>query len=209
MSSGKVNVRRNNSTLAQLRTTGRDSVACRRLPDVQVIWRLPGGACAPRDRRRVAPHMRLEGAKMAELHYMEMGWSGSGWMDPLPSERTPSPSPASSSPSFDFDEPSPRRGESTGGTRRSRPRKKSASRSAKRGGKKSARKGAKKSARRSAKRSGGRSAKRGGRSTARKSASRSSRSGGRKSARKSAARKGGSRSASRRRAKKGGSRRRR
>jgi hypothetical protein len=206
MSSGNCVWWRNNSTLPQLGTTARDAVACTSPSDVQVIWQLPGGAYAPRDRRRVAPHMRLEGAKMAELHYMEMGWSGSGWMDPLPSERTPSPSPASSSPSFDFDEPSPRRGESTGGTRTSRPRKKSSSRSAKRGSKKSARKGAKKSARRSAKRAGARSAKRGGR----KSASRSSRAGGRKSAsRKSAARKGGSRSASRRRTKKGGSRRRR
>ena len=31
---------------------------------------------------------------MAELHYMEMGWSGSGWMDPLPTEYPPAPSPA-------------------------------------------------------------------------------------------------------------------
>jgi hypothetical protein len=30
---------------------------------------------------------------MAELHYMEMGWSGSGWMDPLPLEPTPAPPP--------------------------------------------------------------------------------------------------------------------
>ena len=28
---------------------------------------------------------------MADLHYMEMGWSGSGWMDPLPVEPTPAP----------------------------------------------------------------------------------------------------------------------
>ena len=31
---------------------------------------------------------------MAELHYMEMGWSGSGWMDPLPIEYPPVPAPA-------------------------------------------------------------------------------------------------------------------
>src|SRR5206468_9007205 len=55
------------------------------------------GACAPRNRRRVAPHLRWEGAKMADLHYMEMGWSGSGWMDPLPMERPPLPSPTPAS----------------------------------------------------------------------------------------------------------------
>jgi hypothetical protein len=38
--------------------------------------------------------MRSEGVKMADLHYMEMGWSGSGWMDPLPMERPPAPTPA-------------------------------------------------------------------------------------------------------------------
>src|SRR5215213_11483126 len=64
----------------------------------------PVGACAPRTGggwRRTRVRRK---AKMAELHYMEMGWSGSGWMDPLPSESTPSSTP-SSSPSFDFDEP--------------------------------------------------------------------------------------------------------
>jgi len=30
---------------------------------------------------------------MADVHYMEMGWSGSGWMDPLPTERPPAPAP--------------------------------------------------------------------------------------------------------------------
>ena len=30
---------------------------------------------------------------MAELHYMEMGWSGSGWMDPLPMDPPPAPTP--------------------------------------------------------------------------------------------------------------------
>ena len=58
------------------------------------------------DRRRVAPHKRSEGAKMAELHYMEMGWSGSGWMDPLPMENTPAPTPASTPFVYDdFGEP--------------------------------------------------------------------------------------------------------
>ena len=35
---------------------------------------------------------------MADLHYMEMGWSGSGWMDPLPTEPTPAPAPAPAAP---------------------------------------------------------------------------------------------------------------
>ena len=39
---------------------------------------------------------------MADLHYMEMGWSGSGWMDPLPSEPVPAPAhtPAGPTPSY-------------------------------------------------------------------------------------------------------------
>ena len=35
---------------------------------------------------------------MAELHYMEMGWSGSGWMDPLPTEPPPAPTPTPATP---------------------------------------------------------------------------------------------------------------
>ena len=34
---------------------------------------------------------------MADLHYMEMGWSGSGWMDPLSSEPPPAPAPTPAS----------------------------------------------------------------------------------------------------------------
>jgi hypothetical protein len=121
--------------------------------------------------------LRLEGAKMAELHYLEMGWSGSGWMDPLPSERPPSPSPASTPSSFDFAEPSPRRSE-TGGAPAA-PRKKTtrrAARKAARKGRRTARK-----AGRAAKRSARKSARK-GRRTARKSA-RSARRSARKSAR--------------------------
>jgi hypothetical protein len=156
------------------------------------------------DRRRVAPHMPLEGAKMAELHYMEMGWSGSGWMDPLPSEPPPSPSPASSPSSFDFDEPSPARRSEGTGTSRAAPRRKSTGGAPKRASKKSARKGAKKSARAAA-RKRTKSAKRGAKKSARKSARSSSRSGGRRSS----ARKSAGRSSSRKRAKKGSSGRRR
>ena len=44
---------------------------------------------------------------MAELHYMEMGWSGSGWMDPLPMENTPSSAPAPAPSSSSTTMPSP------------------------------------------------------------------------------------------------------
>src|SRR6476646_8917039 len=47
----------------------------------------------PRSSLSAAPHPRSEEAKMAELHYMEMGWSGSGWMDPLPMEPPAAPAP--------------------------------------------------------------------------------------------------------------------
>src|SRR3954464_4072726 len=108
----------------------------------------PVGAPCASDRRRVAPHTRSEEAKMAELHYMEMGWSGSGWMDPLPMENTPGPS-SSSTPSYDdFSE-------SSGGsrTRPARPRKKASrkSTSARKSAKKSSsRRGTKKAAKRGA-----------------------------------------------------------
>ena len=122
-----------------------------------------GGAAAPRDRRRVAPHMRSEEAKMAELHYMEMGWSGSGWMDPLPMEKIPSSAPSSSSPSSfsDYNEPA------------ARPRKKAAKKTAKKAARKagrSAKRSARKSARkgRKAARKAGRSAKRSARKSVRK-----------------------------------------
>src|SRR6478736_5788077 len=47
----------------------------------------------------IAPHLRSEEAKMAELHYMEMGWSGSGWMDPLPTDPpAPTAPPAAPAP---------------------------------------------------------------------------------------------------------------
>jgi hypothetical protein len=154
----------------------------------------PEGACAPRDRRRVAPHLRWEGAKMAELHFMEMGWSGSGWMDPLPMENTPAPNPASTPSSYGaFEEPTPSRP----GT--SRPRRKSAKKSSKKGAKKAARKAgrsAKRSARKSARkgrkaaRKAGRVAKRLVRKGARKvrkavrKAGRSAKRSARKSARK-------------------------
>jgi hypothetical protein len=144
------------------------------------------GAGAPRYRRRVAPHMRSEGATMAELHYMEMGWSGSGWMDPLPMENTPAPAPTSRPSSFgELDEPAPAR------SRPPRPRRKSAKKS---------------SSRKSAKRSRGR-AKKSAKKSAKKAARRGARKSGRKSARKSArktAKRGGS---ARKRAKKGGRRR--
>jgi hypothetical protein len=145
------------------------------------------GAGAPRYRRRVAPHMRSEGAKMAELHYMEMGWSGSGWMDPLPMENTPAPAPASRTSSFgNLDEPA------TARPRPSRPRRKSAKKS---------------SSRKSAKRARGRAKK-----SAKKGAKKAARKGGRKSTRKSSARKGARKTAkrgrsARKRAKKGGRRR--
>ena len=73
---------------------------CRRLEDVQVISHqrrfMRSGELL---RARVTPAAghaasRSEGAMMAELHYMEMGWSGSGWMDPLPIEYPPTPAPA-------------------------------------------------------------------------------------------------------------------
>src|SRR3954451_7754886 len=35
-----------------------------------------------------------EGATMGDLHYMEMGWAGSGWMDPLPGGPTAAPGAA-------------------------------------------------------------------------------------------------------------------
>ena len=155
---------------------------CTRLEDVHVICLFTAGAVAPRYRRRVAPHMRSEGATMAELHYMEMGWSGSGWMDPLPMENTPAPAPSSRPSSFgDLEEPAPAR------SRPARPRRKSAKKS---------------SSRKSAKRSRGRAKK-----SAKKSTKKAARRGARKSTRKSArkAAKGG-RSA-RKRAKKGGRRR--
>jgi hypothetical protein len=152
------------------------------------------GACAPRDRRRVAPHLRGEGAKMAELHYMEMGWSGSGWMDPLPMENTPAPTPASTPASYDEFAETPR-------ARSTEPSRKARKSSRGGAGKTSSRKGAKKSARRAAKKST--------RKAARKSAKKAGRSSARKSARKSArgsssTRKTARRSSSRKRAKKGG-----
>jgi hypothetical protein len=176
-------------------TTDASVESCRSLfnglqkpPGCASYMQFTGRRSAPRDRRRVAPHMRLEGAKMAELHYMEMGWSGSGWMDPLPSERPPSPPPASS-PSFDFDEPSPSRTK-TGTSRPKAARKarktaRKSGRAAKRSARKTARKG-KKAARKS-----GRAAKRSARKTARKGrrtarkAARSTKRSARKSARKS------------------------
>ncbi len=67
---------------------------CTRHQDVHVISALlhpsTGARASP---PTVAPHPRSEEAKMAELHYMEMGWSGSGWMDPLPMETPPAPAP--------------------------------------------------------------------------------------------------------------------
>jgi hypothetical protein len=104
---------------------------------------------------------------MAELHYMEMGWSGSGWMDPLPMENTPPPAPASRTSSYgDFSEPAAT--PSRPSTPRRKSAKKSSRKSAKRSrAKKAARKGAKKAARRGAKKSARKSAKR-SRSSARK-----------------------------------------
>ena len=52
------------------------------------------GACASLW-QPVSPNLRSEGGTMAELHSMEMGWSGSGWMDPLPGESTAAPSSSS------------------------------------------------------------------------------------------------------------------
>ena len=148
------------------------------------------GAGAPRYRRRVAPHMRSEGATMAELHYMEMGWSGSGWMDPLPMENTPAPAPTSRPSSFgDLDEPAPAR------SRPARPRRKSAKKSSSRKSAKRSRGRAKKSAKKSTKKA----ARRGARKSTRKSARKSARKGARKTAKRG-------RSA-RKRAKKGGRRR--
>jgi hypothetical protein len=110
-----------------------------------------------------------EEAKMAELHYMEMGWSGSGWMDPLPMENIPSSAPSSSPSSYnDFKEPPAR-------AKPARPRRKAAKKTAKKSSRKKAKKSAKKGARRS-------SAKK----TARKSAKKSAKRG--KSARKRSAR---------------------
>src|SRR6185312_5847767 len=110
-----------------------------------------GGAAAPRDRRRVAPHLCSEEEKMAELHYMEMGWSGSGWMDPLPMDNIPSSVPSSSPSSYDdYNEPAAR-------TKTARPRKKAAKKSASRkSAKKSGRSKAKKGARKSTARKGAR-----------------------------------------------------
>jgi hypothetical protein len=154
-----------------------------------------GGAGAPRNRRRVAPHMRSEGAKMAELHYMEMGWSGSGWMDPLPMENTP-PAPTPRPSSFDdFNEPAATR------TTPARPRRKAAKKSSAR---KSAKRARGRSSKKSAKKGAKKAARRGARKTARKSAKKSARGSARKSGRKSAKR---GKSSSRRRAKKGGRRR--
>jgi len=149
------------------------------------------GAGAPRYRRRVAPHMRSEGAKMAELHYMEMGWSGSGWMDPLPMESTPAPASTSRPASFgNLDEPAATRPRPAQPARK-RAKKSSARKSAKRSrgrAKKSAKKGAKKAARR------------GARKATRKTARKSARKGARKAAKRG-------RSSARKRAKKGGRRR--
>src|SRR6266550_3292647 len=88
------------ASLASVRLTRRlaHSEPCTSFEDVQVISQPCTGARAPHDRRRVAPHLRSEEAKMAELHYMEMGWSGSGWMDPLPLEYPPAPAPAPVAP---------------------------------------------------------------------------------------------------------------
>jgi hypothetical protein len=149
---------------------------CTSLVDVHVICLNQWRARKRLDRRRVAPHMRLEGAKMAELHYLEMGWSGSGWMDPLPMESTRSPTPASTTSYGGFDEPTPSKPE------KARPRRKAAKKSSK----KAARKGG-----RSAKRAARKSARK-GRRTARK-AGRATKRAARKSARKGrrAARKGG------------------
>ena len=40
-----------------------------------------------------APHPRTEDASMAAMHSMELGWSGSGWMDPMPLANEPAPPP--------------------------------------------------------------------------------------------------------------------
>src|SRR5215212_11438591 len=102
----------------------------------------PVGALCASDRRRVTPHSRSEEAKMAELHNMEMGWSGSGWMDPLPSEsRSSSPS---SSRSFDFGDTSESESESSADRRAKRSTRKAArksGRATKRSARKTARKG--------------------------------------------------------------------
>ena len=81
------------------RAARRRCTPCRSLEEVQVISESPlhRRAGAPH-RRRVAPYQRSEEAKMAELHYMEMGWSGSGWMDPLPTEYPPAPTPTPPAP---------------------------------------------------------------------------------------------------------------
>ncbi len=136
----------------------------------------------------------LGGSKMAELHYMEMGWSGSGWMDPLPMENTPAPAPTSRPSAFDdFSEPSETR------ARPSRPRRKSAKKTTarkstkrSRGAKKSARKGAKKGARTSARKSARKSTRKSARKSAKKGARKSAKRG-RTAARKGARKGGGGR----------------
>src|SRR6476620_2443460 len=133
-------------------------------------------------RRRQAPLIpaaggaapALEGAKMAELHYMEMGWSGSGWMDPLPMDNTPAPTPSSTPASYDDMEDSTSRARG-----RSAPRRKSAKKSSRKSSRSSARKSSsrkrakkttKKSSKRSSRKSARKSAKKGGGGSARKSA---------------------------------------
>ena len=181
--------------------------ACRSIEDVQVI-----NSTASRRVLRLATGGGLrricvrKGAKMADLHYMEMGWSGSGWMDPLPTEPPPAPAPTPASPSPElslFQRLRVRRARpvgSTGGPARRRPpsgppRRRPRARPRRRqsgrpsgqlssSAKKSAKKGARKAAKRSAKKAAKRSAKRSTKRSAKRSARKSAKKGARKPARK-------------------------
>ena len=85
---------------------------------------------------------------MADLHYMEMGWSGSGWMDPLPTEPAPSPapSPAAPTPSYSILQRLRAAPSRAAPKRASDPQEEAARKSAKKAAKRSAKKAAKRSA---------------------------------------------------------------
>jgi len=139
------------------------------------------GARAPLDQRRVTPHLRSEGAKMAELHYMEMGWSGSGWMDPLPVEPAPAPPPSPATPAT-----APQSSQTAPTPDRPRKPAKKASRPAA----KKAKKAPKKAAKRAAKKPRRKAAKKGAKKAARKASRRPARKAAKKSAKRSARKRG-------------------
>ena len=107
---------------------------------------------------------------MADLHYMEMGWSGSGWMDPLPTEPTPftppTPAPAAAPEPAQRAASAPRKPARAAQPKRAKP---------KQAKKKTARKAAKKATRKAAKKSVKKSAKKAARKTARKTAKKATR----------------------------------